>query len=521
MVVHDFLIAEAQDNIRIGLYMNYVTGTKLYDYIQCPHRVWRDVYGPQEEKIKETNPFVQMLWDNGMAHEEKVVNTLGEYLDLRPGSYEERFKKTIKALKSGVPLVYQGVLIFENLRGIPDLIKRQPDGTYLPIEIKSGLGFEGETNEDDEDGKPKKHYSVQLALYIDLLEKLGFEHKNCGQIIDGHFNKAIYNLDKPFGVRDKITQWDFYQQVKNNVSLLLDNEAQNKPAYSGKCKLCPWSNSCKKWVKENNDLTGLFNVGGKWRDIINEDLGIFKIKDIVKLDIDELLEQKKKDKNFLKNLGKTRLEDIKRRANIIINIKKPVLREKFILPDVKFELFFDIEDDPTQDFIYFHGVYERTAKSKKFLKFIAKNNTKEAEKRAWNDFWEYIRSLPKDDFAVYYYSHHEKTTYRAMQKEYPEVISENELEQFFNNPNVVDLFNIVKGKTDWPLPSYSIKELAVYLGFCWRDETPSGALSIQWFNDYLKTKDEKILTRISEYNEDDCKATMVLKDELVKLNKLF
>ena len=32
---------------------------KLYDYTQCPHRVWRDIHGPQDEKVQETNPFVQ------------------------------------------------------------------------------------------------------------------------------------------------------------------------------------------------------------------------------------------------------------------------------------------------------------------------------------------------------------------------------------------------------------------------------------------------------------------------------
>ncbi len=95
------------------------------------------------------------------------------------------------------------------------------------------------------------------------------------------------------------------------------------------------------------------------------------------------------------------------------------------------------------------------------------------------------------------------------------MISVEELTAFFENPNVIDLYTaVVLKKTDWPVGSYSLKELATYIGFKWRDETPSGALSIQWFNEYLKTKDEAILKRILEYNEDDCKATMVLKDEL-------
>ena len=64
--------------------------------------------------------------------------------------------------------------------------------------------------------------------------------------------------------------------------------------------------------------------------------------------------------------------------------------------------------------------------------------------------------------------------------------------------------------------SYGIKSIAQYLKFEWRDETPSGALSIQWYNDFLKTGEEKFLNRVLEYNEDDCRATLVVKDYLKK-----
>jgi len=73
-------------------------------------------------------------------------------------------------------------------------------------------------------------------------------------------------------------------------------------------------------------------------------------------------------------------------------------------------------------------------------------------------------------------------------------------------------------KTDWPLGSYSIKALAQYLGFRWRDESPSGALSILWFNEYISKQDPAMLERIRQYNEDDCRATLVLKDALVRMN---
>jgi len=494
-----------------------ITGSKLYSYIQCPHRVWRDVYGPPEEKIKETNPFVQMLWDRGVQHEKDIVGSLGEILNLSEGTQEARFAQTVAAMKNKAPLIYQGVLLYEDLVGIPDLLRLNSDGSYTPIEIKSGMGYAGADEENGEDGKMKKHYAVQLALYVELLELLGFEHKNQGIILDIHRREADYNLDELINKTDKTTVWQFYQQVKNNVGLLINNKVQNTPAYSGKCKLCPWYNSCKKWVFAHNDLTGLFYVGRSKRDVINQDLGIYKIEDILTIDLAYVLQQKKKDKNFLRGVGADTLTKIIKRADVLLNVKAPVAYAKIKLPKTAYELFFDIEDDPTQEFVYLHGVYERSPQGERFVDFTAKDNKPEAEREAWKNFWQYIKSLPKNDYAVYYYSPHEKTTYKKMQKQYPDVISEDEVIEFFAQENTVDLYGIVLKHTDWPLPSYSIKELAVYLGFKWRDETPSGALSIQWFNEYLETKDEKILERIKIYNEDDCKATMVLKDGLERL----
>lgn len=495
----------------------FITASKLYDYIRCPHRVWRDAHGPQEEKILEPNPFVKLLWDKGVSHEESIVAGLGACLDLGEGALEERFSKTVIAMKNGEPLIYQGVLMADNLLGIPDLLRKSSDGTYAPIDIKSGAGYEGADEDEGEDGKPKKHYAVQLALYLELLEKLGFSNSRTAFIIDIHRNEVEYRLDEPMGVKNKQTFWDFYLQTKEAVRLLLEDQAQNKPAMAGVCKLCPWYKSCKKWCDESDDLSKVFYLGRSKRDVLNEDLGVEKVAELASIDPGEILFKKAKDKTFLKGIGEKTLSSIVTRAGILAENREPVIYSKPSFPVVSYELFFDIEDDPTREFVYMHGVCERYKGEERYIHFTAKESTKDAEKDAWSRFWTYIKQLPQEDFAVYYYSHHEKTTYRRMQKQYPEVISANDLEKFFENPNVIDLYKFILSSTDWPVGSYSLKELAVYLGFKWRDETPSGALSIQWYNEYLKTKDKKRLERILLYNEDDCRATMVLKDGIEKL----
>ena len=501
-----------------------LTASKLYDYIQCPHKVWRDIYGPQEEKIQEANPFVELLWNKGVQHEEKMISKIGSFLNLKDeGGFDQRFAKTIEAMKNKTPLIYQGVLKYENLLGIPDLLKLLPDGTYMPIDIKSGMAMEGVNEEEEDEGKPKMHYAVQLCLYNDLLKKLGFATHNNGRVIDIHGEEVEYNLVAPRGPKTPETFWECYEKTKNEVQLLMENKANNKPSLSGTCKLCPWYNSCKDWCKENNDLTNIFYLGRSNRDRLNEDLDIEKVEELAELNVADVMEEKKDEiksgnKEFLFRVGESNLNKWIRRAKVTCQTKKPVAYEKITFPQVNYELFFDIEDDPTQEFIYLHGVYERSPNGEKFIDFTATELNDEAEKEAWKNFWEYIDSLPQDDFAVYYYSAHEKTAYKKLQKLYSDVISKEKVEDFFENPNVIDLYKIVASKTDWPLWSYSLKSIATYLGFSWRDETPSGALSIQWFNKYLETKDESILKRILEYNEDDCKATMVMKDALEKLN---
>ena len=37
-----------------------ITASKIYSYMQCPHRVWCDIYGPQDEKEDVENAFLQL-----------------------------------------------------------------------------------------------------------------------------------------------------------------------------------------------------------------------------------------------------------------------------------------------------------------------------------------------------------------------------------------------------------------------------------------------------------------------------
>ena len=143
--------------------------------------------------------------------------------------------------------------------------------------------------------------------------------------------------------------------------------------------------------------------------------------------------------------------------------------------------------------------------------------SEEAEAKSFSDAWQYIQS--KQPCAIYYYSKYERTIYRKLQAKYPHVCSPEDIENLFNPVTAIDLyFDVVKKKTEWPTNDQSIKTLAKFLGFGWRDTHPSGAASIQWFDEWVKLSDPKMKQRILDYNEDDCRATRWLLDGIRSLS---
>jgi predicted RecB family nuclease len=169
-----------------------------------------------------------------------------------------------------------------------------------------------------------------------------------------------------------------------------------------------------------------------------------------------------------------------------------------------------------RDVCYLHGFVERNGGdtgAERFISFFAVEPAATAEEQAFAGAWEFIRS--RQPSAIYYYSKYERTWYRNLQKKYPNVCAADEVEMLFASPSTVDLYyDVVFKSTEWPTRDFSIKTLAKHLGFKWRDTHPSGAASIEWFDRWVQSGDEKDRQRILDYNEDDCKATRVLLDSI-------
>lgn len=498
-----------------------ITASHLYNYDVCPHRVWRDAHDNPALR-DDPNEFVQLLWDKGTQYEKEVLHDMKgdddvkgdvEILDLSVVPVAERAQATIEALNKKVPLIYHGRLEAGELIGEPDLLELQPNGEYVPVDIKSGMGLEG--GDDFTEGKPKRHYALQLALYVDALRKLEFATHYRGKILDSTGKIVEYELDKPKGPRSKSTWWEEYEEVLMVTRNILLKKIITKPALGSVCKMCVWYSNCKKTCIEDDYLSLIPELGRAKQEAFE---GLAStVHELAALDTEDHIDAK--GKVDLPGIGKPTLIKLHRRAELLCSGSKEMeVTSPYTLPERDVELYFDIETDPTQNIVYLHGVVERRNgdnEGAKFHSFLANGVSNTEERLAWQNFWNYIRSL-NGDFAVYYYSKYERTQFRNLREKFPGIVGEDELEHFFDNDDSIDLYELVKKHTEWPTYNYSVKTLAQHLGFNWRDKNPSGAASIQWFNEWCNDKSPEKMQRILDYNEDDCIAMMVLKDELVK-----
>jgi predicted RecB family nuclease len=490
-----------------------ITASMLYNLIQCPHRLSLDLHEDWSHRDAESK-FVELLWEKGTLFESTVISNLQvPFIELSALSGEHREQQTLEAMARRVPLIHGGRIRADNLLGEPDILRLDYAMGYVAGDIKSGAGEEGD--QDDSDGKLKKHYAVQLALYTDILERLGLSSNRRPFIWDVRGEEVQYDLNNPQGPRTPQTLWELYQGKLEEALEIASRPGVTLPALASTCKLCHWRSLCKRQIMEMNDLTLIAELGRSKRDLIAP--FIPTVDELATCDLSQFFQG---SRSSIKGIGSSTLARFQMRAQLLTDpASRPYCTMAPTLPEYDTELFFDIEVDPMRDICYLHGFLERHGRDRRterFVPFVAEKPTFEDEERAFSSAWEYVRS--HYPCAIYFYSKYERTWWRKLQKRYPHVVTEADIEAMFDPSRAVDLyFDVVKKCTEWPTHDHSIKTLASFLGFHWRDTSPSGADSIEWYHRWIESGDKDIRQRILDYNEDDCIATRVLADGIRKL----
>ncbi len=181
----------------------------------------------------------------------------------------------------------------------------------------------------------------------------------------------------------------------------------------------------------------------------------------------------------------------------------------------QYEIFLDLEgtDEPdlegeVEPVDYLIGVLVRKKGRTHYRPFIAHRFGD--EKQMFAAFLEYMRS--ESDYVIYHWHNYEMWHLKRLAERH----GLREVAESLCFPSMVDLHRVATSAFVFPTYSNGLKDVAAYIGYRWRHDDVNALDAIAY---YLKYQDDpegyrKKMDAVIDYNEDDCVATMRVKDWL-------
>jgi len=480
--------------------MSRLTATDYFKFFHCPHWAFYDWHATDEEKHlkREQTDEEKQRQEDGVLHEKKVVESMfaEEHLvemDLHPASMEEAFQKTLTTMQSGANFIYQGTLIDGDWIGRPDILEKRAgkskfgDWHYMPVDVKSSQEL-------------KKYQKFQLTFYAVLLQKIQGRLPAEG---------AIVNIDHhrlPYRIEEHLTE---FIEVTEKLEAIRHGERPDPVLRKSCFDVGLWGKACEKLAHDTDDISQLYNISVRLLEALRA-VGIRTVTDASEMD-PEAIEVKTEGKLSLRMLMRAKLQALSLKFGTVF------IRSAIDLPKDGLEIHFDIESSPGRDMDYLYGFLirepdESTGKTTDTYKaFVAREEDGEA--KMWREFLAWVETLP-EKYVIYHYATYEKARLSVLSKRHG---GSEALDRF--RECMIDLSEMVSSSAVFPLYFYGLKQVAPFLGFEWSSHVKSGGASVGAFEKYLETKHEELMDDLLTYNEDDVRATAVLKDWLVTYGK--
>jgi predicted RecB family nuclease len=474
----------------------FLTSHMLLSYQRCPRQVFLDSFGNKAFRGRPSD-FRLKLSKDRVKYQNTILEDQTDWVkpEYPRHDWNAGADATFKLMEQGVPHIHGGVLrgpTADNITLIstPDLLTRESgvsvfgDWQYTASDIKLSK-------------RPKQDYQVITAYHAYLLSHI--------QEVDST-EAWLYLRDKGWYLIDLDL---LLPKLLNLLPDLIDilNQVYEPEVFiiRNRCQLCAWFDHCYDLAQQSQHLSLLPGVTPSRYPILQEQ-GLTSVEAIA--------QQQPHALNQSTNFGLSVSQQLVHQARARTS-RQPILLEKpdpFItlshFPDSAIELYFDIEAEPSINVVYLHGVLRvnRLTGSQDFFPFLAENP--EQEQQAWEEFVAFVLSYP--DAPIFHFCPYEVQTIKRLARKYdtPFPIIEALV------PRCVDVHRWVTQAVALPIENYTLKVIAKWLGFQWRNAEANGAQSICWYEDWLNFNDRDLLNIILEYNEDDCVATYRIKDWL-------
>lgn len=481
----------------------YITDELLFNFHRCNRRAFLDLYGDQTLRDPPSDYLLKLRHDS-QTYQSTV---LGQQTFHRPDypirDWSAGVRATFDLMHSGAERISRGVLLLRRDDGVvliscPDLLVKQPgrsrfgEWQYMPMDIKLGK-------------RPKLEYQITAAFHAYVLSGVQDASPEESWLILRH--RLPYRVD----LVDVLPRMESI--LGNCIQTLRDQQEPEVFIAHSRCELCHWYSHCYDLAQAQQHLSLLPGVTPN-RYVHLQDLNLTTLESIATVPPRQL--------ETLPGFGPDVAHRLVLQAQATLH-QKPVPRPLWHdstallspeeLPTAPVELYFDIEAAPEHNLVYLHGVLvvDRPAHTSTFHPLLA--TRPEDELVIWEQLLDLIWQYP--EAPIFHFCPYEVQTVKRLGEQYgtPWERIEPLMGRF------VDLHERVTRVAILPVERYALKQIARWIGFNWRDVEANGAQSIYWYDQWLRTGDRTYLDAILRYNEDDCRATYLVKDWLVEFNQ--
>lgn len=469
----------------------FITADDLHNLEKCARLVYLDHHGSRAQRAALSD-YARWIMEQGAIFEERVVRGYDIYeVTYRPGDPGSAFAMTLELMRQGVPMIYQGVLMHEIWQGRPDILERVDEGRsdlgryyYRPIDIKSAR-------------QASSAHRHQVMFYSFLLEAVQ------GVAPDG---MLLLRVRPEEAQGDELTVAEPVPYLPDVIhSLLAEVEGtiageEPPPFISSVCGGCQWVEACLPVAVAAQDVSLLSGIQRRsWRALHERGLGTLRA--VAECRREELVQ--------IDGIGAKTAARLHAHAVALVEERPVPLSAPRLPAPVEGEVFFDIEgySNGDLDCYYLMGLLVRRGGEYVFEYDLAEHPDDEAE--MW---WQFLERASALDAPVYHYGVYERTAVRRLAEKHG---GDERVDRLLDR--FVDLHKVVKDCVALPLRGYSLKDVAPWLGYEWSGETQAADESIVEYDRWLKTGDRNHLHHIIVYNEDDVRATVVVRDWLLDL----
>jgi uncharacterized protein len=483
-----------------------LSASDIVNFAGCNHATLLDLRVAKEGLTPPQDSTSDLLRRKGLDHEAAVLEQYRssgrKVSDLSGVSWRDRQYSTNAAMRLGVDIVYQGVVSTGRWLGITDFLEKIPapsdlgDYSYEVVDTKLART-----------AQPK--HLLQLSLYNMLLfdiQKL--LPLNAHLILGDGRKESFRSLDSKY----------YTIQIQKRLELFIDTLPPTMPEPCGHCAMCRWVTQCEDDWHRTRHLCLVANIRSNQIAALRAS-GISTIDALASAGRDahisgmqpgiiERLCAQAELQTYKENTGNNKYE--------LLPIEPGKGFDRLPLAD-ECDLYFDMEGDPlvSGGLEYLFGVFHGLSAAGRFLAFWGHNRSEEkaAFERTVDFFTQHIATHPSAH--IYHYAPYEVTAMRRLSTLHG--TREAEVDDLLRNERFVDLYRVVREGIRVSEPRYSIKNLEHFYAEKREGEVTTAGESIEVYEEWRATQEQRLLDQIERYNEQDCRSTKRLHEWLLVL----